>query len=703
MPFARYHNHISGDNEVLHCDQKNTYRTKTIEAAIATDCTHYPAYRSIFLIIIIPSLTAFFLCPACSAQQDDIETAKEEDIGLFALPFEEMMDIEVISPTRMKGQDVFTSPAAIYVITREDIQRSGHRHIAELLRMVPGLYVGRIDGARWVVASRGFPERFYRMMLVQIDGRTVYSPIFSGVFWEIQDYPLDDIERIEVIRGPGASLWGANAVNGIINIVTKNAKDTQGTLAVGGAGTEERGFTSLRHGGKIGENTFYRFYGKFFEQDKTATYGLPGFTDDRRLSQGGYRFDWDYDPDEHFTLQGDYYDARTGDAIRNADIAAGTNPDVATDTDYDGWNILGRWSKKVSEDSIANLIIYFDRNKLFVNDPSPNFQEQREIFDTDFTYSLIPHESHQIIWGLGYRRTEVEINNVEKVFFTPSGRILNTVSGFVQDTITLVPENLNLIVGTKLEYNELTEFEYQPRGALVWTPNDKNVVWGAVSRAVRVPSLTNDQGNNTLDVLSPDTPLLLTGYSSFVPEEVIAYELGYRVKATERLSLDVASFINDYDKLESAEPIGPTTLQWQNEQDGTAYGVELSAKWQASDRWHLASSYTWFKLTLHGGDETTEDRQPENQFQIRSYYDLTENLELNAELYYYDNNATEDIPSYTRLDLGLTWHATNDLEIGVWGQNLLDEKHPEFGPDRFIAAGGGEIQRGIYGFVKFSF
>ncbi len=637
------------------------------------------------------------------AGQSEGQAEKDSEFGLFGLPFEEVMDIEVISPTRVAGQDVFTSPAAIYVITQEDIRRSGHRYIAEILREVPGLYVSRIDGGRWAVASRGFPERFYRMLLVQIDGRTLYSPIFSGVFWEIQDYPLDDIERIEVIRGPGGALWGANAVNGIINIVTKKAADTQGTLAVGGAGTEERAFSTLRHGGRLGDNAFYRIYGKFFEQDKTATFGVGDFTDDRGLAQGGYRLDWRSGLYDEFTLQGDWYTARTGDAITDADIAAGLNPQKATDTDYDGWNILGRWVRQLPDGSDMQLAMYYDRNKLFVNDPVSNFQEQREIFDVDFQYCLRPYGNHTIVWGLGYRRSEVEIDNIEKVFFTPSGRVLNTFSGFVQDTITLVPDYLDLIVGTKLEHNDLTGFEYQPRGALVYKPDDKQVIWASVSRSVRVPSLVNDQGNNVLTVVAPDTPFLVRGNSRFVPEEVIAYELGYRVKPAKGLSFDIASFANYYDDLESTRLINPTTLQWENDQSGRAYGVEISANWLATERWRLVSSYTLFEMRLERGDKTLADREPENQFQIRSYYDLTPDLELNAALYYYDNNVAENIGAYTRLDVGVAWHPQKNIEIGVWGQNLLDNKHPEFGPDRFFAAGGGEIQRGVFGYVKLLF
>lgn len=657
-----------------------------------TECqtkTHHFSHSPYALVIMVALSTAF--SPSAIAADEN----SDQDLGLFALPFEEALDIEVISSTRTPGQDVFTSPGAIYVITSETIKRSGHRSIPELLRMVPGLYVAKIDQGKWIVASRGFPELFYRMMLVQIDGRTVYSPLFSGVFWESLDLVLDDIDRIEVVRGPGGSLWGANAVNGVINIITKKAQDTQGTLIVGGAGTEHRGFGSVRYGGQFSDSAFYRIYYKAFEDDGTNTFGHQDFTDDRSAGQFGFRMDWEMPDDQDFTLQGDYHRDRSGNIIRQA--AAG-DPILNADIDTESWNILGKWHKQISEDSDTQLIMYYDRNKRDVDHRSIDWREQREIFDIDFQHSFLIDPDNRFVWGLGLRREYHAVNNIAKLFFNPASRTLHTFSGFLQDTITLRP-GLDLIFGTKLEHNEKTGFEYQPRGSIVWKCNDSHTLWASVSRAVRVPSLTNL--DETIILVHP---IGVVGSEEYVAEEVLAYEIGYRTKTADNLSFDIATFLNQYDNLESTSPHGATdNIEWDNNQYGQAYGVEISVNYQPIERWRLSSSYTFLKQLLHGGDITFEERFPENQFQIQSYFDITEKLELNTAIYYYDNNRTENIADFIRLDVGLAYHPNQNTEIGVWGQNLLEPKHQEFGPDNFFAGGGGEIQRGVYGYVKLKF
>ncbi|MCF7955378.1 MAG: TonB-dependent receptor [Phycisphaerae bacterium] len=623
--------------------------------------------------------------------------------GLFDLPLEELMDMEVISVTRTQGQDVFTSPAAIYVITHEDIQRSGHRSIPELLRMVPGLYVARIDAGKWVVSSRNFSERFGRTLLVKVDGRTVYTPIFSGVFWESLDYILDDIERIEVIRGPGGSLWGANAFTGIINIITKDSRDTQGGLVQGGAGNEEKGFGSLRYGGKLSENSFYRIYAMEKETDSSKTFGNPGFTDDQGAFQTGFRTDFGISNSDNLTFQGDWHFDRAGNGIRVADISAGTNPLVNTDIDTYNWNMLGRWSREISEDSRMSLQMYFDRSKRDVDSSEANFREKYETFDIDFQHSFFTDESNQLVWGLGFKRIQTAVNNIDKIQFNPDSRILHTFSGFVQSSFEIDSES-KLTVGTKLENNDLTDFEFQPRASYVWTPDDKNTVWVAVSRALRIPSLTNYDETIVLDVVAPGSISEILPNRDFDPEELIAYEVGYRAIPNEKLSFDMACFLNQFDKLETLKQVDADTFQWDNGQDGYSYGTELLINWRPTDKLKLIPSYTFLKMDLEGVDDSeTAGRTPENQFQIRAYYNVTDKLALNGAIYYYDNNRTEDVPAFVRTDIGLIWQPTKDLEIGAWGQNIFDNDHQEFGPDRFFSTGGGFIQRSLYVNLKYKF
>lgn len=660
----------------------------------------YFVARRIFLMLVLCLIGSASLVKAQSDPNDSNEPAAG---GLFGLPLEELMDIEVISATRTRGQNVLTSPAAIYVITQEEIRRSGHRTIPELLRMVPGLYVAQIDGGKWVVSSRGFPERFYRMMLVQIDGRTLYSPIFSGVFWESVDYVLDDIERIEVIRGPGGSLWGANAFNGIINIITKSSKDTQGGYFLGGGGDEYRGFGTVRYGGKLSEDSFYRVYAKGLDTDCSRTFGNPGFTDDLGTFQTGFRTDWGLDNGDSVTFQGDFHSDRNGSSFRVADIANGTNPLVNADLNTDSWNMLGRWNRDISDESRMYLQMYFDRNKREVDESQANFREQYEIFDIDFEHFTDINKSDDLVWGLGFRRVYTDVDGIDKLSFNPDSRVLHTFSGFVQASWAIGPQS-KFTLGTKLEKNDISDFEIQPRASYVFTPNERESYWAAISRAVRVPSLTNRNETIVKDVLSPGNASKILPNSDFDSEEVIAYEVGYRVLPSESVSLDLTAFLNDYTRLEALRPVDLQSVRWDNDQTGRSYGTELLLNWRPLENLKLVSGYTFLKMDLNGGDDKgVNGRSPENQFQVRSYYNITDNLELNAAVYYYDNNPTEDIPAFARTDIGMAWKVNEDLEMGVWGQNIFDSDHQEFGPDRFFSTGGGYIERGFYGYLKHRF
>ncbi len=641
------------------------------------------------------------LCFSAFAQE------QADEASLFELPLEALMEIEVVSVTRSAGQDVFTSPAAIYVVTQEDIRRSGHTSLPEQLRMVPGLHVARVDGSRWAITSRGRNSRFARFMLVQQDGRTIYSPISSGVYWEMQNPMLEDLDRIEVLRGPGGSLWGANAVHGIINILTKEARDTQGWLLSGGVGDEERGFGSIRYGGQLGTETFYRIYGKHFQRDDTITRGAD-YTDDAGVVQGGFRIDSQAVAGQTLTLQGDYTQGRFGNSMSAIDLEQGKNPIYDYTHDWVNWNLLGRFKRSFSESSGMELQMYYDKNifgKTSSHGVDLDSRAETDLFDLDFQNSFMLTQRHSIVWGLNYRSIHTHFRSTPKVVFNKESRTTRVISGFAQDVFSIVPDYLNLIIGTKIEKNDHSGWEVQPSARLAWIPAEQHMFWAAVSRAVSVPSVVQEDANIALTAVAPNVAVSIEGNRDIKSMEMTAFELGYRFKAGRRFSLDVAVFSNHYKDI--AETImtdkALPTLTWVNEDDGYSHGIEISSTWRPFDSWKIAAGYSWINLRQDGDNKDVEENVPEHQFQVRSYYDISRTLEFNSALYFYDRIPAEDIPSFFRLDLGLIWKPTGNLELSLWGQNLLDDKHPEYGTDPYVAVGSGETQRSVYGKVTWRY
>ena len=428
-----------------------------------------------------------------------LASAEEREEDLTTLGLEELMNIEVTSVSK-KLEKRSGAAAALYVITEEDIRRSGATSIPEALRLVPGVEVSRIDSNKWAIGVRGFGSRLARSMLVLIDGRSVYTPLFAGTYWEVQDTLLEDIDRIEVIRGPGGTLWGANAVNGVINIITKHSRDTQGLLATAGGGTEERAFGSARYGGTLGETFTYRLYGKYFDRDG----GFVPRGDDYdawSMSRGGFRTDWAMGPQDTLKVQGDLYD---GDAGQHAVITRFRPPFtqvVEDDATLSGANLLGRWRHEVSDRSDLALQAYYDNTYR----REPSFRERRNTFDLDFQHRFGIPWRQEIIWGLGYRLTADNTGSVPTIVFRPRDRSDDLYSLFAQDEVTVIEDKLRLIVGSKFEHNDYSGFEFQPSGRLVWTPAGSHVVWGSISRAVRTPSRLDHDLELTAPPIAPGT------------------------------------------------------------------------------------------------------------------------------------------------------------------------------------------------------
>jgi len=625
------------------------------------------------------------------------------------LSLEELMDLDVTSVAK-EPQHYGQAPAAIDVITGDEIQRSGASSIPEALRLADNLNVAQKSSQGWAISARGFNTDLANKLLVLIDGRTVYTPLYSGVFWDVQDYLLEDIDQIEVISGPGGTLWGANAVNGVINITTKSAKDTQGLYVEGGGGSELRDFTGARYGGTLASNVYYRVYGKYFDRTSEVYSNGNSASDSWRMGQGGFRIDSEASPQNPLTLQGDFY---SGD--ENLGAAGG-------DTRTGGGNVLGRWTHDFADDSDMSLQLYYDRTHIAVPkpavfvDPAGILRDDLDTYDLDFQDRFHLGQRNNIVWGLGYRFTHDVVGNAPSTEFLPPVLDQNLFSGFVQDEIKL-HEKLFLTLGSKLEHNDYTGFEVEPSARLQWNATPKQMFWGAVSRAVRTPSRIDHDLLEPTGLPAPLPTSLLDGSSNFVSETLIAYELGYRAQLSSKISTSISTFYNVYDNIRSYTP-GPPPFGFPitaaNNLEGETYGTELTADYQILDWWRLHGGYDFLHENIHvksgqvdfsnGLNETAD---PEQQFSIRSSMELPDNVDFDTGLRWVDsfqiNNGGKPatVPSYFELDARLAWRPTKNLEFSIVGQNLLHDQHEEYGVPG--SATTEEIVRSVYGKVSWQF
>jgi len=623
------------------------------------------------------ALCLFPLIHATAFADDEVATYKK-------LSLQELMDLEVTSVSR-RPEKLSDAAAAIQVITGEDIRRSGATSIPEALRLASNLDVAQISSSQWAISARGFNSSISDKLLVMLDGRTLYTPLYAGVFWDVQDTLMEDIDRIEVISGPGGTLWGANAVNGVINITTKEARDTQGLLLFGGGGTELRDFGGMRYGGTLSPTLHYRIYLKYSDRDDTVRPSGADSDNDWRMGQSGFRLDWSPSSENLLTLQGDLYQ--------------GSIDQPGTDsTEVGGGNLLGRWTRTFSPDSDLRVQAYYDRTH---RDIPLSIKEDLDTYDLDLQHHFVASDRHNLVWGLGYRLTDDHVDNPATLAFLPPDLTHETYSGFLQDEISLSPNRLTLTLGSKIEHNDYTGWELQPSARLAWRPASSQTVWSAVSRAVRTPSRIDR------DFYAPASPpfTVLQGGPDFDSEKLIAYELGYRVQPTSRLSLAIATFYNDYDDLRSVEqvaPPAPIPVIIGNGLVGRSYGAELTADYHVTDDWRLQAGYTRLIVHLHAkpgstdpGTGLSEANDANNQFFLRTSHNLPWNLELDVGLRHVGEIGRQDVPAYEQLDVRLAWRPNKHWEISIVGQNLLDPQHPEFG----TAASRHEIERSVYGKV----
>ena len=637
---------------------------------------------------------------------------------LKQLSLEELTTLEVTSVSK-SPEKLVDAASAIFVITAEDLRRGGFRSIPEALRLVPGMQVAHMDANKWAISARGFNAWFANKLLVLIDGRSVYSPLYSGVWWDVQDTMIEDIDRIEVIRGPGATLWGANAVNGVINIITKKARDTQGMLFTAGGGNLEQGFGSLRYGNSIGEDADYRVYLKYFNRDSFEKANGSRADDDWENIRGGFRLDWEHS-DDTMTLQGDIYTGNSGGTTS----ITGTIPHqvFADNADISGGNLLGRWTRTLSTNDELSLQIYYDRTvrKLEI------LSETRDTFDLEFQHRFSLEDQQKITWGAGYRVAhDHQGNNFETIVFDPDSRTDSLFSAFVQDRISLFQDQLAITLGSKFEHNDFSGFEIQPSARLRWSPLSGHTLWAAVSRAVRTPSRADhDLSVKLLSFRTGPTVNYVTihGNNHFDSEEVIAYEIGYRLYAIEHLSLDFAAFYNVYHDLRVTHMGSPSSpifsfpppverefpMTMANQYHMDTHGIEISGDLELTEWWRLSGAYSWLHTHLFSDDEETglemaEGNSPSHQFTCRSFIDLPGHLEFDTTLFYVDNLSSTymHIPSYTRLDLRLGWQPRPNLELSLKLENLLDNRHPEYGSSDGIVTT--QVPRSFYGKITWQF
>lgn len=644
-------------------------------------------------------LALFIVLPAMAA------------VNPLDLSLEELMNIEITSVAK-KSQRLHDAAAAISVITRDDIRRSGATSVPELLRLAPGVQVSRIDASRYAVSIRGFSGRWSSKLLVMQDGRTLYSPLFAGVYWEAQDLLLEDVERIEVIRGPGGTLWGANAVNGIINIITRDSAQTQGSHVEATAGTLEHG-VAARHGGKLGEIGHYRAYAKFDRHDDLEIRGNRAPHDAWQQGRAGFRADLLPTTRDRFTLMGDFYDKHADQQAIVSPLPAlvpfartGAQPDTAHLT---GANLLLRWERSVSALEEWKLQAYVDQTSL----RDINLEQHIDTADLEYQHRLPLTAGHELTWGLGYRRVADALRNRgNTILFTPRKRTTELYSFFLQDEITL-RDNLQLTLGSKFEHNDFTGFEYQPSARLMWQATPTDNLWAGVARAVQTPSRAADDARLNYLVLGPTT-FAFQGNRELQSEKLLAWEIGYRGRFGEHFQLDATAFLNDYEKLLSVEPLSPgnTVSRFENRLSGKTRGFELAGYWQATPAWRLQGSYSRLLIDLDkhdSADMTSIDAgqwsAPRHMAQLHSRHDLGRGFEFDAALYYNSGIPKVGTPAgrvdaHSRLDLRLGWRARPDLELSLVARNLLDSRHTEYFGQDVVAA---EIPRSLLAQLKLRF
>jgi iron complex outermembrane receptor protein len=657
-----------------------------------------------FAAAILMSLPA--VAQARSAGVDDFTS----------LTLEDLMAVEVTTASK-RAERASEAAAAVFVLTRDDITRSGAVTVADALRLVPGVNVAQINANSWAVTVRGFNSRFSNKLLVMIDGRSVYTPLFSGTLWDQQNLVLEDVERIEVVRGPGGALWGANAVNGVINIITRSSRDTKGVLAKAAGGDEYQAQAVLRVGGDIGENGAYRIYGKFESFDESETGAGIRANDDWRNFRGGFRTDFDLSARDTLMMTGEVSVINAGETL---DVPLLTPPYLErrdAEIDRIGAHLLAQWTRDLGDGSELSVQGYFDFSDIEI----PQGEEKRLTFDLTAQHAFAAGERHSVLWGIGVRNISDEITNSNFVAFADTKRSVQVFSGFVQDTFKAA-DALDIVIGAKFEHNDFTGFEIQPSARFVWRASEEATFWGAISRAVRTPSRAEDDIRAIAAVIPPGFPgnsgplplaLQFTGDRSIESETLIAYELGARFRLADSASFDVTGFFNDYGDLRGSRigapilTLAPTPhvilpLTVEELVKADTHGVEAVLDWQVAPNWRLQATYAY--LSIDGEVPVAPDiragvpgaADPKHTANLRSLFDINKRLKLDTAVRFVDSLDGFGIDSYVAVDARLAWRVNDNLEFAVTGRNLTKADHFEFGTDPSFSTVPTSVERSVF-------
>lgn len=653
-------------------------------------------HRSVPLLCscLLLAFGGWFAVPASLAA--DTNSARQ----LADLSLEQLLN-ETVTSVSKKEQRIADAAAAIAVLSNDDLRRSGATSVPEALRSVPGLNVSGFNSSQWAISARGFNGIYANKLLVLVDGRAVYTPLFGGVYWDLQQSMLADLDRIEVIRGPGATVWGANAVNGVINVVSRSARDTQGGYAYAGGGDIHQAMAGARYGMPTGSNTFLRIFGSYqlnndypLADGSSANNGWSGET-------AGFRLDHYRDENTQATWQGDFTGSDYSDHA----------------SDSYNLNTLGRWTQTLSDRSSYEVQAYYDRT--YRND-AQRVCSTTDTIDLTFQNTFGLGEHHDLIWGVGYRFINDQLSPTTPLVILTEGSVSqDLVSAFIQDDWKVVPDRLTVTLGTKLEHNDFTGLEVQPNLRAVFKPAENQTLWGAISRAVRTPS---EVGGMSLGGIVAGQPFPGPGGTNYLPvlvgneavksETLWAYELGYRIQASSRINAEINAYFNDYDRLINVGPVtqfvpGPPAfarIPFANYEEGDTYGGEVAVTFAATESWRLTASYALFRAQIHSLSaatipEATEEGTPRNQVLLRSSYDFSERLSFDVQGRYVDNQ--RGVPSYLTADVHLSYRPSSRWELSLVGQNLFDKQHPEFRSAILIQPA--EVPRSFYGKVTWRF
>lgn len=641
--------------------------------------------------------------------------AQDKALDLSDLSLEELMNLEVVTASR-QAQPLAETAAAIFVISNADIKQSGVTTIADALRMAPGVQVAKSSSHTWAVSIRGFNDRFSNKLLVLMDGRTLYNPLHSGVTWEVQDMILEDIDRIEIIRGPGAAMWGANAVNGVINIITKDSNETLGTLLTAASGNVERFHGQARFGGKIGEQSTYRVYGKHLTRDEGENKTSFAGEDSWDMEQGGFRIDHTLSTKSKLSLQGDLYKAQLDD--NNLIVTYPVPIGIPTQNVWEmkGHHVLGQWQYNIAENNNLQATLYYDTTTM----DSLFGKEDRNTLDFDFQHIFPLGAVQSITWGVSYRHSHDDIDDSLQIdTLHETSRNDELYSAFFQDEISLFHPSLKFTIGSKFEHNDYTGFEIQPSLRSTWLPADNHFLWAAISRAVRTPSRYEHDGILRSPLLpDPETGVIRgriwQSSTDFDSEILIAYEAGYRQVVSKKFSYDLALFYNDYDQLKTSEPdaftitstpLGDLPVQsyiLDNKLSGYSWGGELVANYMPLEWWRIQGVYSHLQMQLENDSDSgsnsadeIENTSPSSQFSLRSFMNLPHNFSLNLWLRYVGALASENTDAYWDGDIRVAWTPLEHIELSLVGQNLFHDSHKEIEQSSYLSLNT-EVKRSVY-------